>query len=208
MNHRDLSTLGAGFGNEALGSQAVFRAAMQALSHPGRVVSVLHDAQTPAKTQGASAALLLALLDADCTLWLSDSFAATDAALWLHFHTGCRIVADPAQAQFVWVAQGDAMPTLASLNQGSDAYPDQSTTCVVDVATVQPGSADRPGWGLRGPGIQDQTHLQVQGVAPDFLAQWADNHTRFPRGVDVFLASSNTVVGLPRTTNIHQQGGL
>jgi alpha-D-ribose 1-methylphosphonate 5-triphosphate synthase subunit PhnH len=208
MMHRDLSNLGAGFCNEALGSQAVFRAAMQALSHPGRVVAVLHDAQTPANTHSASAALLLALLDADCTLWLSESFASTDAALWLHFHTGCRIVAEPAQAQFVWVGQGDAMPTLASLNQGTDAYPDQSTTCVVDVATVQAGHVDQPGWELRGPGIQTQAHLQVQGVASDFLAQWADNHARFPRGVDVFLASATTVVGLPRTTHIFQQGGL
>lgn len=208
MNHRDLSTLGAGFGNEALGSQAVFRAAMQALSHPGRPVPLEHDAQVPAHTQSASAALLLALLDADCTLWLSPRLAATDAALWLHFHTGCRLVDDPAQAQFVWVGQGDPLPALASLNQGSDAYPDQSTTCLLDVASLEPAPNDVDAWTLTGPGIQTQTHLRAQGLATDFVVQWAENHARFPRGIDVYLASAQKLVGLPRTTHLQASKGL
>ena len=203
MNHRDLSTLGAGFGNEALGSQALFRTALEALSHPGRVMDIGHDAQVPRQGHSASAALLLAMLDADCTLWLSPVLAASDAALWLHFHTGCQIVNDVATAQFVWVAQGDAMPALASLGQGSDAYPDQSATCVMDVDVLSDAPKVQHAWVLQGPGIQTQQSLSVRGLAADFVQQWAANHAGFPRGVDVFLAAQSQLVGLPRTTAIH-----
>jgi alpha-D-ribose 1-methylphosphonate 5-triphosphate synthase subunit PhnH len=207
MNHRDLSTLGAGFGNEALGSQAVFRTALEALSHPGRVLEVAHDAQTPSQGHSASAALLLAMLDADSTLWLSPTLAASDAAMWLHFHTGCQIVSDASLAQFAWVGQGDVMPALASLAQGSDAYPDQSATCVIDLDSLSNAAQPQGTWLLQGPGIQSEQSLSVQGLAPDFLVQWAANHAGFPRGVDLFLAAQNQIAGLPRTTSITLQGG-
>lgn len=196
-----LASLGAGFSNEAFGSQAVFRAVLQALSHPGRSVAVEHDAQTPAVGHAASAAVLLALLDSDCTLWLSPRLAAGDAGAWLRFHTGCTVVADAAQARFVWVAQGDALPALGSLAQGTDIYPDQSATCVVDVLRATATPTDSEGaWHLRGPGIQEVAALQVEGLPDDFETQWAANHAAFPRGVDLLLATPGHVVGLPRTT--------
>lgn len=207
MKAHDLSALGAGFSSESHGSQSVFRAALQSLSHPGRCVDTLQDAQVPSAGHPASAALLLAMLDTDCTLWLSPTLAHSDAALWLHFHTGCQLVNDLGQAQFVWVATGDAMPDLKSLPQGTEAYPDQSATCVVDVQRLQADLQGQTGWSLRGPGIQDQTQLLVEGLPSDFLLQWAANHARFPRGVDVFLAAQQQLVGLPRTTAIEPTGG-
>jgi len=203
MSATRLASLGAGFSNEAFGSQAVFRAVLQALSHPGRCVAVEHDAQTPAVGHAASAAVLLALLDGDCTLWLSPRLAASEAGAWLRFHTGCTLVSDPATARFVWVAQGDVLPALRSLNPGSDTYPDQSATCVVDVAqatVATVGAADT--WRLTGPGIQCAAALQVDGLPADFDAQWFSNHSVFPCGVDVLLGTAVHIVGLPRTTRI------
>lgn len=208
MNPHDLSALGAAFSNEALGGQAVFRAALQALSHPGRCVGVAHDAQVPTCGNPASAALLLALLDADCTLWLSPSLAHSDAAAWLHFHTGCSLVNDAAQAQFVWVAAGDAMPPLSSVAQGSDACPDQSATCVLDVFSLNAGGHEVTAWTLKGPGINGTIELKTEGLVSDFQAQWAANHACFPRGVDVFLGAHQQVVGLPRSTSIELTRGL
>ena len=161
-----LASLGAGFSNEAFGSQAVFRAVLQALSHPGRTVAVEHDAQTPAVGHAASAAVLLALLDSDCTLWLSPRLAASDAGAWLRFHAGCTLVADAAQARFVWVAQGDVVPPLDSLALGTDIYPDQSATCVVDVPRATVTTADiSDAWHLRGPGIQNVTAPSTNAAA-------------------------------------------
>jgi len=213
MNANMLSTLGAGFTDAALGSQAVFRSALQALAHPGQVVELSHDAQVPSHGHGASAALLLALLDPDCRLWLSPSLAGSDAAAWLRFHTGCVLVDEPAQAQFAWIGEGDACPSLDTFAPGSDAYPDQSATCVIDVIDIAdvaaPAGDGTPRWTLRGPGIQDRTALAVEGLASTgasaFTAQWSANHALFPRGVDVFLAAPRRIVGLPRTTRIEQE---
>lgn len=198
-----LSALGAGFSNEALGSQAVFRTVLQALSHPGRAVAVEHDAQTPPAGCSAAAAVLLALLDSECSIWLSPALSSGGAGQWLRFHTGCVLSDDPIKARFAWVAQGDELPALSSLAQGSDVHPEQSVTCVVDVGALRkPGAAEQPAWVLQGPGIQGVATLQVQGVPADFVAQWADNHARFPRGVDVLLCTASHVVGLPRTTQL------
>lgn len=200
MSTTPLASLGAGFSSEAFGSQAVFRAALQALSHPGRTVAVEHDAQTPSVGHAASAAVLLALLDSECTLWLSPRLVASDAGAWLRFHTGCTLVADAAQARFVWVAQGDALPALNRLALGTDIYPDQSATCVVDVSRAATTVDASDAWHLRGPGIQEVAALQVDGLPDDFEAQWAANHGVFPRGVDLLLATADHIVGLPRTT--------
>jgi alpha-D-ribose 1-methylphosphonate 5-triphosphate synthase subunit PhnH len=203
----DLSTLGAGFSDEAHGSQAVFRAALQALSHPGRPVALAHDAQAPSRGHAASAAVLLALLDAESRLWVSPALAASDAPGWLRFHTGCTIVDDPAQAQFAWVALGPGeLPPLSAFAQGSQAYPDTSTTCVIDVPALhedQPGQL--AGWRLRGPGIRSEARLAVSGLPADFAQQWAANHAAFPRGVDVLLATERHLAGLPRTTRIEEE---
>ncbi len=203
MNATHLSTLGAGFADPALGSQAVFRAALQALSHPGRIVDLPHDAQTPPQGHGASAALLLALLDPDCRLWLSPSLAGTEAAGWLRFHTGCVLAGEPAEAQFAWIAEGDEAPALERFAQGSDADPDRSATCVLDVSALAEGAAT--GWTLRGPGIQAEARLAVEGLGAGFAAQWRANHAAFPRGVDVFFATPTQIAGLPRSTRIEKE---
>jgi alpha-D-ribose 1-methylphosphonate 5-triphosphate synthase subunit PhnH len=199
MKAQDLQHIAAGFTHEAFGSQAVFRAALDALSHPGRPGLMPIDCALPRHGQPAAAALLLGLLDADTRLWLSPALARSDAAPWLRFHTGCHIVAEANEANFVWVALGDALPALASLRLGTDAYPDQSATCVIETLAVH---ADVAGWTLQGPGIQDQRQVQVTGLTPEFEEQWQLNHASFPRGVDVFLTTPTHIVGLPRTTRI------
>ena len=195
----DLQNIVAGFDHEAFGSQAVFRVALDALSHPGRVFDMPLDTALPRQGHCAAAALLLGLLDADTTLWLSPSLAGSDAPAWLRFHTGCHIVADAAAAQFVWVAQGDDMPQLSSLQLGSDAYPDQSATCVLEVDSLH---SDAGAWRLQGPGIPTERSLRVRGISPEFALEWADNHASFPRGVDVYLCTATQIAGLPRTTRI------
>lgn len=203
MNTHILQDLQPGFRDEALDSQAVFRTSLTAMSHPGRPVAMPDDIAHPRTGHAAAAALLLALLDADCSVWLSPTLAAGDAGHWLRFHTGCQLTSDAAQAQFLWVGADDVPPELAQLCTGSDAYPDQSATCVLEVAALHvTADADRAPWSLTGPGIAGQTLLASDGLTPTFVAQWQDNHALFPRGVDAYLATSTHVAGLPRTTAI------
>lgn len=213
----DLSALGAGFSDVAHGSQAVFRSVLQALSHPGRPVAVSSDAEVPpalvASGHATSASVLLALLDAETTVWLSPSLAAGGAETWLRFHTGCTVVADAALAQFVWAASLAELPALSSLNLGTDASPELAATCVVGVpslsiTTPAPGAASAGGasWVLEGPGIAQTHTLHIGGVSTGerdrFQRLREANHSLFPRGVDVLLATRTHVAGLPRTTHL------
>ncbi len=204
MNADALQDMLPGFSSEALGSQAVFRVALHALSHPGRPLAMPIEAECPEGGHRTSAVLLLALLDADCTLWVSPTLARSSTVAWLRFHTGCRCVDVASRADFVWVAQGDAVPDLATLAQGTDADPQGSSTLVMDVPAFRGGERLR----LSGPGIQTTQDLEVRGLPAGFVAQWAANHAAFPRGVDVYLATHTEVCGLPRTARINTESAM
>jgi alpha-D-ribose 1-methylphosphonate 5-triphosphate synthase subunit PhnH len=199
MKQADLQRVQPGFDDPVGGAQAVFRQALHALAMPGRPVCLPPLASVRQQGHASSALLLLALLDSDCTLWLSSSVAGTDVQAWLRFHTGCRIVDDPSMARFLWLATGDDWPKLSAMNAGTDEYPDQSATCIVEVPAV---SEEAPMWTLQGPGIKDRIELAITELPEDFEAQWADNQSLFPRGVDVFLTTPTKLFGLPRTTRL------
>ncbi|MBX9836566.1 MAG: phosphonate C-P lyase system protein PhnH [Burkholderiaceae bacterium] len=187
-----------GFGDQAQGSQRIFRAALGALSHPGQIQQVHSNAQIPAGVYVATANVLLALLDQDCTLWLSPSLATHAVAAYLRFHTGCQLVDSPATAQFVLAASGAELPALGTLTPGTEYEPEFGATCIVQVEALN----DNAGWTLRGPGIRDTQCLAVQGLPSDFVAQWAACQAHFPQGVDVLLSAGDRLAGLPRTTRI------
>ncbi|MBN2691628.1 MAG: phosphonate C-P lyase system protein PhnH [Burkholderiaceae bacterium] len=194
-----LLSITPGFSDLAQGSQRVFRAALDALSRPGRIQTVRSDARIPFGTaHGAAANVLLALLDQDCTLWLSPSLASDPAAAYLRFHTGCQIVHAPEQAQFVWAANGAELPALDTLANGTEYAPEFGATCLVQVDALD----DTAGWTLRGPGIRDTQRLAVQGLPSNFVAQWTACQTHFPQGVDMLLSAGDRLAGLPRTTRI------
>jgi alpha-D-ribose 1-methylphosphonate 5-triphosphate synthase subunit PhnH len=214
MTTVDLSNVDAGFSDLALGSQTVFKAALQALSHPGRRVNVVHDAMPPSPGHGSSAALVLALADAESCVWLSASVAGGNAGPWLRFHTGCSLVEDPGAAHFAWASHLSELPELEQFSQGSLRYPDRSALCLIDVESLDVPSDASPvpvgvsrsfrNFILRGPGIVEQAQLRVGGwsqpLTERFSQEMAANHARFPCGVDVFLATPAELVGLPRTT--------
>jgi alpha-D-ribose 1-methylphosphonate 5-triphosphate synthase subunit PhnH len=209
MSAMNLATLGAGFSDLARGSQAVFRSVLSAFSYPGTCVKVVSDAEVPDTARSASALVLLALLDAETSLWLSPGLAGTSAAHWLRFHTGCTVVDSPEQAQFMWVAHLDELPDLAQLCTGTDISPELSVTCLIDVPALSTVAQDQD-WELTGPGIQDKAYLTIEAVTPSsrarFLQQQHARQALFPRGVDIVLATSHGIVGLPRTTQISPSG--
>lgn len=194
----DLSRVGAGFADPVTASQAVFRDSLEALSQPGQLVDILSTAEAPAGVHAGSCALLLALLDQDTRLWLSPALASGGAPGYFRFHTGCTLAAEPASADFALVAEPSELPALDAFAAGSEAYPDRSTTLVVQVATLEAGR----GWTLSGPGIRSTRCLSVGGLGEGFVAQWAQNRRGFPCGVDVFITCGARIAGLPRTTRL------
>lgn len=197
MSALELAGIGRGFASPALASQQVFRAALEALSRPGRILQVPGDAELPAGLQPAAGALALALLDQDTRLWRSPALGADAIGAYLRFHTGCELVADLRSAHFAFVEAGE-LPALDDLACGSDEYPDRSATLVIQVPSLSEGR----GWRLAGPGIKGSARLSAGGLGAGFLAFWARNGALYPRGVDVFLASGERLCGLPRTVRV------
>lgn len=206
MIQPSLKDLGRGFAEPAVSSQTVFRQALDALSFPGRLQYVdlsgpIQSMQAPRNAHPAAAALLLALLDQDCKLWLSSGFDASDAATWLRFHTGCTLVADSKEADFVWAVSSLEMPAFEQLAQGTAEYPELSATCVVQVMGL--ATSDQAGaWAISGPGINGTRHLHIEGLAPEFTAQRLASQAHSPCGVDFLFTHGVSLVGLPRSTLI------
>lgn len=194
----DLSRVGAGFAEPAVASQSVFRNSLEALSHPGQIVEIHSAAAAPAGVHSAACALLFALLDQDTHLWISPGLAAGDAPGYFRFHTGCGLTFDPSAAEFALVASPEELPPLATFSQGSESYPDRSTTLVVQVGSLETGR----GWTLSGPGIRSPRFLAAAGLDDGFATQWGQNRRGFPCGVDIFLACGTKVAGLPRTMRL------
>lgn len=206
MIQPSLKDIGRGFSNPTLCSQVIFRQALMALSLPGQPqlldLSVSNPAfQVPQYADASAAALLLALLDQDCKVWLSGGFDASHAGSWLRFHTGCTLVSDSAHADFLWVANACELPAFEDLAQGSDQYPDQSATCVVQVRDID-SAPTAEAWTLSGPGIQGTRHLQLVGLSEGFLSLRRQSQVQAPCGIDFFFTHHDTLVGLPRSTQV------
>lgn len=195
-----LSRVAPGFDDVVVESQSMFRLCLSAMAQPGRILAIdgISLKSVPAGLHRSAAAVLLALLDQDTTIWLPPSLSGGDCATFLRFHTGCGLAAEPGRATFALVDDPAALPPLTAFAQGSEAYPDRSSTVLLQCD----GLRERRGWLLRGPGIRDVTELEADGAPSDFPERWAANRSAFPRGVDLFLLAPEHLAALPRTVRL------
>lgn len=185
-----------GLADPVADSQMIFRAVLDAMAHPGRIVEVPGPLDVPSPLHAAAAAVCLALVDFETSLWL-DAKARTSAAVeYLRFHSGAVVVDTPAAASFALIADAASMPALAEFPQGTDEEPERSATLIVQVARLDATDGRR----LTGPGIAAEARLRAGGLPPTFWTDIRDNHAAFPRGVDLMLVAGARLAALPRTT--------
>jgi alpha-D-ribose 1-methylphosphonate 5-triphosphate synthase subunit PhnH len=201
-------TIDGGFANPVFDGQSVFRAVMDAMARPGTVLPLAAHAAPPAPLSATAAAVALALCDHDTPVWLDPALASSDAVkAWLGFHTGAPLTDLPSEAAFAFAADLDALPALAAFGQGTQEYPDRSTTLVLHVETLQ-ADAQALDQGasllLEGPGIRTTASLAVAPLPRNFAEQWRENRARFPRGIDIVLTAPGVVACLPRSTRIRK----
>ena len=190
-----------GFQNPPMAAQAVFRAVMTAMARPGTVQAVASLAQPPAPLTPTAAAVALMLCDHDTPLWLDPRLdTSTDVRGWLGFHCGAPLTTIPADAHFALVSSPGELIALENFAQGSQEYPDRSTTLILQVDTLTKGRALH----LEGPGIETSASLAPFPLPRHFAAQWQQNRARFPRGVDLILTAPGAIACLPRTTRIFE----
>lgn len=182
-----------GFADPVLGSQACFRAVLDALARPGTLRSAGSELMPPPPLVRSAAALLLTLVDGETPLFLAPAFATVQE--WVGFHCGAVPVEHPFDAAFVLA---DALPDFAQLQAGSDESPDASTTVILQVGALGSGAPLR----VSGPGLREPATLRVTGLPDDFAARWAANHALYPRGVDLLLCCGTTLAALPRSVRV------
>lgn len=189
----------SGFSDPVTGSAEVFRAAMDALANPGLPHSLVAVPEPPRALPRGIAALTLALADQDTPLWLDRELDGHGCVhRYLRVQTGATITADPAMAAFALVARPQQLPTIAMFCQGTDEDPDRSTTVLIAVTAF--GTAGDVV--LSGPGIPTNRRFGAAPLPAGFWSELRAQRDRFPRGVDVYLATDDAVVGLPRTLRI------
>lgn len=183
----------AGFADPVADSQRCFRAVLDAMARPGSVHVAGVGLAAPPSLDAATAAVLLTLVDGETPLWLAPRLHA--ARGWILFHCGAVCVEDPMRASFV---TSDALPDLSVLHAGTHEAPEGAGTIIVQVRALGAGTRYR----LRGPGLRDDALLSVNGLPAKFAAIWADNHARFPRGVDLLLCAGSRLAALPRSVTV------
>jgi alpha-D-ribose 1-methylphosphonate 5-triphosphate synthase subunit PhnH len=181
-----------GFADPVLDAQSAFRAVLEALSHPGRIIPIAPAPLPPAPLSPAMGALALALTDADTPIWQDGGAEAAD---WLRFHTGAPF-AEASAAMFLFAT--GRPPALGTLNLGTDEVPQDGATLVLNVTALKAQGT----LGLRGPGIKDEASLGVEGLPEGFLAERAALRPHFPRGLDIVFCCGSDIAALPRTTEV------
>ena len=113
----------------------------------------------------------------------------------LAFHCGCPIVAERELALFALLDDRE-LTDLSAFDNGSERYPDQSCTLLIQLDTLSGGTPLR--W--RGPGIRDVRSVELP--LPALFWQQRRARSAFPRGLDAFFAADEQVIGLPRSTHV------
>ncbi|CDX32958.1 carbon-phosphorus lyase complex subunit [Mesorhizobium sp. ORS 3359] len=197
----DIATqsIDGGFAEPVFNAQAVFRAIMDAMARPGFVQALPQLARPPAPLSATAGAVALSLCDNDTPLWLDPPLQAeASVKAWLGFHSGVPLANTPADAHFALIANPKEMAALDGFAQGTQEYPDRSTTLILLVDDLASG----PSLLLEGPGIEKTSMIAPPGMPRHFVEQWKQNNQRFPRGVDIILAAPGSLACLPRTTRI------
>jgi alpha-D-ribose 1-methylphosphonate 5-triphosphate synthase subunit PhnH len=184
----------------AFESQSAFRALMDATARPG-TIKTLRGKNAPAPLLPAAAAVIASLADYETPVWLDAALRDAPAvADWIRFTTGAPLIDDPRQAAFALIADARAMPDFAGFAQGSEEYPDRSTTLIVQIERFAGES-----FSLSGPGLKDTRAFAAEPLPAEFAERCAANRETYPRGIDLILVASDRIAALPRSVRISRK---
>ena len=182
----DGAHLSGGLPDPARDGARAFRAILDAMARPGRIVTAGH-ARAPGCSPAAATALAV-LCDPETPLHVAEP--TEGLRNWIAFHCAAPL-APPGACAFA-LGRWEALGPLHVYPVGTPDYPDRSATLIVEMDAL---SEDGPT--LSGPGIDGTARLSIPG--PDALRA---NNALFPLGVDVILCAGDRLACLPRSTRI------
>jgi alpha-D-ribose 1-methylphosphonate 5-triphosphate synthase subunit PhnH len=162
-------------------ANAAFDTLLRALSRPG----LPHRLPAPGE-----APVIEALLDRECRVHSTDP-----RLIPAIIRTGATVT-DLAAADHVFLGRMAHPAALGAVSLGSDLYPDEGATVVLQ-ATFGRGARLR----LSGPGVDGAHELRIGGL-PEGVWQTRTGLIRYPTGFDLFLLDGADAIGLPRSTTV------
>ncbi|MPZ97646.1 MAG: phosphonate C-P lyase system protein PhnH [Propionibacteriales bacterium] len=173
-------------------AQRTFRAVMDALARPGRVVELPHAELPPVLLPVAA---LADLGTGVCVLgddgWADAVRVATNAPS-----------ATVDDARLVAATRPVTAAEIRSMRRGAALAPEESALAAVPVSAVDSGSALR----LTGPGVDGTRTIAPAGLPDGVIAARAEAVAGFPAGVDLLLIDPDgRLLGLPRTSAIESR---
>lgn len=189
----DIDPLGPGFADAVQQSQAIFRCVLDAMARPGTCHEIPDMPYMPAPLNAASTAIALTLLDDSTPVWLDPAADNKPVRDFLAFHCSSPIMDAPDKGTFALIA--GPLSSLDRFNPGTDEFPENSTTLIVQVDTVEAGDDIF----LSGPGVETLNGIADPGLSNGFWQEWSDMSALYPCGVDLILTAAHRVACLPRT---------
>ena len=183
---------GCGFYDPDLVSQRTFRAILDAMEHPGQIVTIYENPDAPDVFNSASVATCLTLLDYETPVW-TDLDWKNPAIHWLQFDCQSSVVTEPCMANFAIITKPAGMPPLDYFSIGPDKYAEKATTMVVQVDDIIPRTDNK----YYNPLVDKFGHLELKGIPNRFWKQWQQLSGLYPLGVDIFFTCDDVLIALP-----------
>ncbi len=177
---------------------SLFRCILGCFSKPAVPVKLTTPTDAPAALWPSSAAIGLTLFDYQTPVWLSVTLDTHPVRKFIRFHTGAAITAKSNEAIFAVMTMDEANMDWPQFNLGSHAYPDRSTTVIVQVPSFSEGAPVH----VSGPGLKEPVALQVATASAGFWKRVQKNNNLFPIGLDIILVSETHIAALPRSSRL------
>jgi alpha-D-ribose 1-methylphosphonate 5-triphosphate synthase subunit PhnH len=188
------------------GSQATFRAVLDAMARPGTLHHLpVADPACPLVAARPLTAILQTLLDHEVGFGVVGAPEDTDRlSAYLVETTASRSV--PLEEADYVVALGPLRPGLPlRLKRGEPAYPDRGATLICLVPPLTGDRDEQIAVSLAGPGIPPDadTTVRLSGPSLAVLTALAAANAEPPCGIDLILVDpAGRIVCLPRSTRI------
>jgi alpha-D-ribose 1-methylphosphonate 5-triphosphate synthase subunit PhnH len=196
-NIQDVVQVQPGLTSPVYDSQGIFRLLLKGMAEPGLIARLDDVPDFQVGLNAASYAVALALFDQDTRINLTASLQQAEIKESLRFHTAAALVEDCDTADFVICNESDR-PDLDQLNAGTETYPDQSCTLIIQCESFFKGIIYR----ASGPGIETSRKIRCSGFNGTLLHQRESLAAQFPLGIDLILTCDREFFCIPRTTKL------
>jgi alpha-D-ribose 1-methylphosphonate 5-triphosphate synthase subunit PhnH len=176
----------------------LFRSILACFSKPAVAAKLTTPSDAPSPLLPSTAALALTLFDYQTPVWLSPGLNTEVVRKYIRFHTGATLTGNAGEAGFAVMTVEEANADWPQFNLGTHAYPDRSTTVIVQVPSFSSGLSVE----VSGPGLKEPVFLRVEAASADFWKRIKVNNSLFPIGLDVILASTQQIAALPRSSRV------